>query len=500
VIDFGKAIAWPSSDARYCTSDHKRAEVKKLLTRLAAEHREKKGKGAKPKILNALGIRAQESSSRAAMDNFDREEDTGTKTVDRWYPIHRWPEEKVWTTIAKSGVPYHKAYSLGMRRLSCVFCVFASKEDLMVAATHNPHLFRTYLDLEEKVGSSFKPTESLADVAAEIKKRRDAGFELNELAEWVKKSLGLDDSADALVKAELGKPDPDVALLVLEAALQRLTKHGEQVTTVAIEWKVGGACVHLETEADSHHALLLPYPEAYNASLAVALFAREHDLALEEHNAPPPLPTERTEELTKSTATPMTPRFVMRTWPGQVPSRDNLEVLRQAQQPPPKWTPARMMAHDGAYLSPANVVQGIGLDRAKENEWTGLLKKASSHANELTFRQDIMGKMLTDKLDPSTRQALFQRAMSFYRDMRKSLVDVTTPDELRKSEPELPRADRLYKAIERRVRQAPLGLPLAKLDDLVRRYGRRSVAETLEKACRAGLRYRNGVLQSITPR
>lgn len=215
------------------------------------------------------------------------------------------------------------------------------------------------------------------------------------------------------------------------------------------------------------------------------------------------------EKLNKSTSPALgsAPKFYMTRWPGQVPDRDAIEALRLAKQEPPKWSVARMMAHDGAYLTPANVVDGIGLDEAKKQEWVGQLKKASSSTNELTFRQEIMGKMLHDRMDPATRQALFQRAMGYYRDMRKSMVNVVTPDDLRKSDrpvqalqPEpAPSLDRLEKAIVRRVRRGPaMGLPLYKLDDLVRRYGTRAVADILEKACRDrdGLRYQNGVLKA----
>lgn len=291
-IDFGKSIPWPSMDARFCTSDHKRDVIKKLMTKLAAEHREKTGTKDAVKILNSLGIRAQESTGRAKMDNFTRESQTGTKVVDRWYPIHRWHEKKVWETIAASGVPFHRAYSLGMRRLSCCFCIFAPKEDLMIAAVHNPTLFKVYLELEEKVGVPFTEKMSLADIAEEIKKRREAGYELNDLAEWVKKSLGLEGLDDDLVKAAIGQGDvePSLVNLILEAALLRLTRLGQSIQTVTLEWKVKGLCVHLDTAVDSHHVEHLPYPQAYNASMVAATFAQRHGLAFEEHNTPGPVP------------------------------------------------------------------------------------------------------------------------------------------------------------------------------------------------------------------
>lgn len=199
--------------------------------------------------------------------------------------------------------------------------------------------------------------------------------------------------------------------------------------------------------------------------------------------------------LRKSTALAATPRFVIGSWPGQVPNRDNIEALKLAQQEPPKFSVARLLAHDGAYLTPRSVVDGIGMDPAKQSEWIEHLGKAIRGTNELTFRQDIMGKMIHDRMDGATRQALFQRSMQFYRDIRKSMVEVTTPDDLKKSEEKL-ETDPLRKAIYRRVRRAATGVPLSALQDLVKSHGVQAVAKTLDEACgdRGGLSYRDGVL------
>lgn len=201
------------------------------------------------------------------------------------------------------------------------------------------------------------------------------------------------------------------------------------------------------------------------------------------------------DDLKKSTALAATPRFVMGVWPGQVPNRENIEALRLAQQEPPKFSIARLLQHDGSYLTPASVVDGIGMDDAKRSEWVAHLSKAVRGTNELTFRQDILGKMLYDRMDGATRQALFQRSMQFYRDMRKSLVEVQTPEDLRKSNVK-PEPDPLVKAIYRRVRRAQGKLPLSALQDLVKSYGASTVAKTLDEACgdRGGLSYRDGVL------
>ena len=151
---------WPSSTARYCTSDHKRDQVAKLLTRLAAEATNPGGRafGRQARILNCQGIRAQESPERAKRAPFgvDKRASNGRRHVDLWLPIFAWSVEQVWARIKASGVESHQAYALGMSRLSCCFCVFASRRDLETAAQHNPDLFQAYCDVEARIGHTFR--------------------------------------------------------------------------------------------------------------------------------------------------------------------------------------------------------------------------------------------------------------------------------------------------------------------------------------------------------
>ena len=55
---------FPSAAARYCTSDQKTSQVAKLMTRKAAAFRES-GNNRPIRILNCLGLRAEESPARA---------------------------------------------------------------------------------------------------------------------------------------------------------------------------------------------------------------------------------------------------------------------------------------------------------------------------------------------------------------------------------------------------------------------------------------------------
>jgi 3'-phosphoadenosine 5'-phosphosulfate sulfotransferase (PAPS reductase)/FAD synthetase len=88
---------WPSSAARYCTSDHKRGQVRKVMTQLADEQRAAGITDRPVRILNVMGFRAQESSARAKRVPYaPAGASNGRRQVDDWYPIHKWTVEMVW--------------------------------------------------------------------------------------------------------------------------------------------------------------------------------------------------------------------------------------------------------------------------------------------------------------------------------------------------------------------------------------------------------------------
>lgn len=158
---------WPASNARYCTSDFKRGPIRKLMTRLVRELE----LGRPVRILNCMGLRAEESPARAKKPDFRRDEvaSNGRREVDEWLPIRDWKLGEIWSRIHASGVPWHPAYDAGMSRLSCVFCVLAKKSDLETAARLNPGLLREYAAVEREIGHDFKhrlPIASLVPAEA----------------------------------------------------------------------------------------------------------------------------------------------------------------------------------------------------------------------------------------------------------------------------------------------------------------------------------------------
>jgi 3'-phosphoadenosine 5'-phosphosulfate sulfotransferase (PAPS reductase)/FAD synthetase len=167
---------WPGASTRFCTSDHKTAQVKKLMTQLVDQFIEEHCLGnvnrptRRVRILNCLGLRAAESPKRADMDPISQDPASNPtkKDVTRWLPIHGWSDAQVWSLIRSKGLPYHKAYDLGMPRLSCVFCFYAPAEALKLAGYHNPELLNEYVRVEEKIRHDFKHKEPLVQIQAAL--------------------------------------------------------------------------------------------------------------------------------------------------------------------------------------------------------------------------------------------------------------------------------------------------------------------------------------------
>lgn len=166
--------AWPSSSARWCTSDVKRGPIRTLYTKLAGELSHL---GRPVRILACIGQRAEESDNRAKLTpvEIDRPASNGRRHVTTWRPIHAWSTADVWREIARSGLPYHPAYDWGNRRLSCVFCVLGCNSDLVNGARQVPELAAAYAKTEVIVGADIKKGLSMREIirrAAELEKEQ----------------------------------------------------------------------------------------------------------------------------------------------------------------------------------------------------------------------------------------------------------------------------------------------------------------------------------------
>lgn len=138
---------FPSAKHRQCTSDLKRGPIEKFIRNdIKARNR--------TIAVNCMGLRAEESSGRAKRDVLKIKHSMTIKgrTVYDWLPIHKLSTSEVFQTIKDAAQLPFWAYESGNERLSCVFCIMGSKNDLRNGAKHNPELFKKYADLEKKTG------------------------------------------------------------------------------------------------------------------------------------------------------------------------------------------------------------------------------------------------------------------------------------------------------------------------------------------------------------
>lgn len=162
---------FPSSSARWCTSDQKTSQGMKVVTRLVDEAREA-GSDEHVIIVYCVGLRAQESRSRAAKPEFsiDRSASNRRRTVIRWHPILHWSQRQVWQHIRDRDLAYHWAYDAGMDRLSCRLCVLATPSDLLCAARLSERLVEDYVAAEADIRHTFQQGLSIADIQAQAQK------------------------------------------------------------------------------------------------------------------------------------------------------------------------------------------------------------------------------------------------------------------------------------------------------------------------------------------
>ena len=80
------------------------------------------------------------------------------REVFDWLPIFDLSTEDVFRVIRDAGRTPHWAYAADMPRLSCSFCILASRADLRRAAELRLDLYRTYAELERRIGHTLSPT------------------------------------------------------------------------------------------------------------------------------------------------------------------------------------------------------------------------------------------------------------------------------------------------------------------------------------------------------
>lgn len=137
----------PSGQARFCTDQLKTAPINGWIKKQYAGQR----------VLNCIGIRAEESPARAKKPQVSPAKGSTKATpITNWFPIFDYKLGDVWQAIEAVGQKPHQVYSKGFSRLSCVFCVFGRIGEHTEAAKLKPELAQRMANLEIELGKSIR--------------------------------------------------------------------------------------------------------------------------------------------------------------------------------------------------------------------------------------------------------------------------------------------------------------------------------------------------------
>lgn len=116
------------------------------------------------------GERAEESPKRSKYAEFekdpaDRRDGKLKRHVDRARPVHKWLEAEVWEIIERYRVNPHPAYRLGWGRLSCMACIFGSKNQWASVQKIAPQIFNEISEFEQLFEYTIHRDKSVEEMA-----------------------------------------------------------------------------------------------------------------------------------------------------------------------------------------------------------------------------------------------------------------------------------------------------------------------------------------------
>jgi len=100
------------------------------------------------------GIRAEESTPRAKMNEREFVEEAGGYWIER--PIFRWTADQVFEMHRRHGIEPNPLYLCGMKRVGCAPCIFASKPELRQWALRFPEVRERVVRLEAELNRDAK--------------------------------------------------------------------------------------------------------------------------------------------------------------------------------------------------------------------------------------------------------------------------------------------------------------------------------------------------------
>lgn len=108
-------------------------------------------------VVNAIGVRAQESKRRASMTEWSFSDEFD---CDVWRPIHQWKREDVIAIHARHGLRPNPLYLMGASRVGCWPCIHARKAEIRLVLETDRARIDEIRQLESEVQARSEATHA----------------------------------------------------------------------------------------------------------------------------------------------------------------------------------------------------------------------------------------------------------------------------------------------------------------------------------------------------
>lgn len=142
-------------------------------------------------VLQWLGIRADESHSRAKQPRFNHHE-SGAMV---WRPIFHWSIEDVWVMHRKHGIAPNPLYARGAQRVGCYPCINCQKGEIALIVRDSPEHIERIAEWERRVQLASKYQEAsffpaMTDPTDADRRGHGDYATIHDIAEWAKTTRG----------------------------------------------------------------------------------------------------------------------------------------------------------------------------------------------------------------------------------------------------------------------------------------------------------------------
>lgn len=131
---------FPSRVQRWCTRELKIRPLNAFLALM--------GEWSGLHVANVVGVRGDESVSRAALPEWEEPEELDGCV---WRPLIKWSLADVLAIHKRHGVEIGPLYRAGHNRVGCYPCIFANKEEIRLVAERAPERIAAIRELEGEV-------------------------------------------------------------------------------------------------------------------------------------------------------------------------------------------------------------------------------------------------------------------------------------------------------------------------------------------------------------